>query len=498
LTPNLLARAAVIAWPAICIAIYAARRHKSLARTTAWMVLLPAMFLPAALVIDLPGLPDLNKHRAAFIGIGVSLELFHPVPLLERLRAHRLARIVLFILIVGVVQTARTNGDALFYGPTVLPALGTWDALSLAAGTVLDVYLPFAIGERIFRTERDLLDLLEVLALCGLIYAPLAVVEVVLSPQLHRWIYGYHQHSFFQHIRAGGYRPMLFMSHGLSVALFAFMALQAAVGLARARVHARLEAGVLVAAPAAMLIACKSMASGVYGVVGTALQYLLSERARARVITGIAVLVLAYPVLRMERVFPTQTIVRAFATLSTERAASLAFRFDQEERLLARAQQRPLFGWGGWGRPHIFAPWGQQISISDGAWVILFGEFGYVGFAGFVTLLVAPLLRFVRTRPRLPARPQILVGALALILAVCALDLLPNGRLDNLSSVYAGALFALADPRRWAGSMASRGGRGPPPDDGTGQASGAPRGRRSVRSVRTHSRGGPAAPVAER
>ncbi len=442
---NALAQAALILWPAIAIATFAARRRRvRLARTTAWMIVVPAMFLPARLAIDLPGLPDLDKHRAAFLAIAVALELFHPIDLRERLRAHKLARLVLVVLAYGAVQTARTNGDTLFFGPTTLPGLTSWDAISMAATWLIDVYVPFAIGERVFRTERDVLDLLDVLARCGLVYAPLALVEVLLSPQLHRWIYGFYQHSFAQHIRDGGYRPMLFMSHGLSVAMFAFTCLQASLTLVRLRVRSSTEPGLLAGASAAMLLMCKSMASIVYGVVASALQLLFSERAKARLVAAVCAVVLAYPVLRMERLVPLQQMVGFFGNLSAERAGSLLFRFDEEEQLLQRAAERPVYGWGPWQRNHLFASWGQRTSITDGTWIVLLGEYGYVGFGGFFLLLVLPMLQFVRVRTRMPHASQVLLGGLALILAVCAVDLLPNSRSDYLSTVYAGALLAVA------------------------------------------------------
>ena len=34
---------------------------------------------------------------------------------------------------------------------------------------------------------------------------PLCVIELRFSPQLHNWVYGYHQHDFVQTIRDGGY-----------------------------------------------------------------------------------------------------------------------------------------------------------------------------------------------------------------------------------------------------------------------------------------------------
>jgi hypothetical protein len=46
---------------------------------------------------------------------------------------------------------------------------------------------------------------------------------------LHTWVYGYFPHSFAQQLRYGGYRPVVFMGHGLLVALFAAIALISAV-----------------------------------------------------------------------------------------------------------------------------------------------------------------------------------------------------------------------------------------------------------------------------
>ena len=50
-----------------------------------------------------------------------------------------------------------------------------------------------------------------------MIYVPLCLFEIKMSPQLHQLVYGYHQHGFDQTIRLGGFRPMVFMQHGLAV-----------------------------------------------------------------------------------------------------------------------------------------------------------------------------------------------------------------------------------------------------------------------------------------
>ena len=37
-----------------------------------------------------------------------------------------------------------------------------------------------------------------VLLIGGLIYIPFCLFEIKMSPQLHKWVYGYHQHAFDQ------------------------------------------------------------------------------------------------------------------------------------------------------------------------------------------------------------------------------------------------------------------------------------------------------------
>ena len=54
----------------------------------------------------------------------------------------------------------------------------------------------------------------------GLVYVPFCLFEVKQSPQLHVIVYGYMPHDFGQQVRFGGYRPMVFLGHGLLVAFF--------------------------------------------------------------------------------------------------------------------------------------------------------------------------------------------------------------------------------------------------------------------------------------
>jgi hypothetical protein len=441
----------LLSWPLVALTVYAARRSSGrLARTTAWMMILPVMFLPVGLEFKQPLIPALDKHRLSFLSIAVALQIFHRRELLARAPWHQFPRLVLLVLTFGVIQTVRTNGDVLTFGRTVLPALTAHDAMSITASFLLDMYLPFAVGQRVFRTERDVRDLFDVLGICALIYAPFCLIELRLSPQFHNWVYGYATAQFVQSVRAGGYRPIVFMGHGLSVAMFMFSCLVAGLALDKVRAKVRPKPKVRAMAAGALVVLCKSLASIIYAFAATFLRFLLSSRAVGRVVVTLAVLAVAYPSIRASNVFPATRLVEFFEGVNADRAESLSFRFRNEDGLLARAMARPLFGWGTFGRNRLYVAWdydqpAQDISVTDGYWIILLGGFGFVGFAGFFALMVVPLLRFARNRARMPETSRSLVGALALMVAVFTVDLLPNSLSSFLSIAYAGALFTLSE-----------------------------------------------------
>ena len=99
----------------------------------------------------------------------------------------------------------------------------------------------------------------------GLAYSLPMLIESRLSPQMNVWVYGFFQHDFFQTIRQGGYRPVVFLPHGLWVAFFALMCLVAAMVRLRAvTAEARPKAFLVLCYLAFMLFLCKSAGPMVY------------------------------------------------------------------------------------------------------------------------------------------------------------------------------------------------------------------------------------------
>ncbi len=443
---NALAWTALYAWPAVVLLVYAARRGRARpARTTAWMILLPVMFLPA--LLDLP-FAGLGKHRIAFLSAGVALVLFHRAELRGRGRFSHFPLALLVLAGLGGVRTVLTNGDSLSFGPLRLPGLGDRDAIWIVYAFFVDTYLPFVIGQRVFRTERDLRDLLEVLSLCGLLYVPLCLVEIRLSPQLSNWVYGYFPHSFAQTRRAEGFRPVVFMNHGLSVAMFLFTAFGAALALRRARAAAGLRPPRRAWIIGGVLLLGRSLASILYSAAATVLLAWGSSKAAARVAVLAVAVVAAYPAVRATGLVSAERVGGLFEGASPERRESLLFRLTNEDRLIERAMERPLWGWGGWGRNRTYIHWYDgwaDVTVTDGTWIIVLGSTGVAGLAALFAVLLVPLARCAWSLPSVPPPARELLAGLALIVAFSSFDLLPNSQSDFLPIVYAGALFTLSE-----------------------------------------------------
>jgi hypothetical protein len=109
--------------------------------------------------------------------------------------------------------------------------------------------------------------LVRCLVVAGLFYSLPVLIEVRLSPQLANWIYGFVQGAFTNEVRYGGFRPVVFMKNGLTVAFFMMTTFLAA--MAMWRVNARIKSF-----PAAgisgylgvVLILCKSAGALAYAI----------------------------------------------------------------------------------------------------------------------------------------------------------------------------------------------------------------------------------------
>lgn len=126
--------------------------------------------------------------------------------------------------------------------------------------------------------------------------------------------------------------------------------------------------------------------------------------------------------------------------LNPERAGSLQFRFDNEDVLLAKANERPFFGWGTWGRNRVFDPLtGQDMTVTDGVWIINYGVFGWLGYIGAMGLIAYALMAIKRVLNKKNGTDfSSYTLALAIILVIFLIDQIPNASLNHVSYLIAG------------------------------------------------------------
>ena len=122
----------------------------------------------------------------------------------------------------------------------------------------------------------------------------------------------------------------------------------------------------------------------------------------------------------------------------------------RNENILAkRALERPVFGWGGWGRNRVLDEAGHDISITDGLWVIVLGINGVVGLASMTALFLLPVaLLLVRYPPRTWRSPGCAAAGLGVLLELYLIDNLSNAMINPIYIMAAGGLAGLQGPGR--------------------------------------------------
>jgi hypothetical protein len=442
MTPNLLAYGALIAWPVVAVWLF---RSRPVGLALVWTILGGYLMLPVGTEIKLPSVPVFDKssipNLCALIGCVLAAgrwpKLFSGFGVVELL-------VLGFVL--GPFITSQLNGDTIVIGELVLPGVGLYDALSAAVGQFIFL-LPFFLGRQFLRHPNSTTDILRALVAAGLVYSIPMLLEVRLSPQLHTWIYGYFPHSFGQQMRDGGFRPVVFLGHGLLVAFFIMTTTVAAAALWRMRISVtRVPPPAIAAYLAVMLILCKTLGALVYGAILVPLVRFASPRLQVRVAMIFATIALTYPLLRATDLVPAQALLEAARSVSEDRAASLNVRLVNEERLLAHASQKLWFGWGRFGRSRVYDEYGNDISLTDGYWIITLGTFGLMGFLAEFLLLAVPIYRAASALRRTASSSDaIALTALSLIVAISMIDLLPNASISTWTWLLAGALLGQAE-----------------------------------------------------
>lgn len=440
--PNGFAYLVLFSWPLVAVVLF---RVLPIPKAIAWTIVGGYLLLPERAGFDFPLLPPIDKVLIPSVSAAVMTWITlrdprvpRPAPLGSGGRW--LFRVLLGLLLVTPFVTVLTNSDPVIAGPLYIPGLRFYDAFSMLNGTLV-MLIPFLLARRFLATEEDHAELLKVLALAGLAYSLPALFEVRMSPQLSNWIYGFFPHSFLQHMRGGGFRPLVFLPHGLWLGIFFAMTILAVAAFWRLRRGhpGALGWGIALLWLLGTLVLAKSLGALLITLALLPVVLVLRPRAQLFVAALVAGVVLLYPVLRSNSLVPVTTILAQAERISPERAQSFAFRLDNETILLERAAQKSLAGWGSWGRPRVYDENGRDLSVTDGAWVIVIGSDGWLGYVGQFGFLALPLILLWRRSRQL--HPGFASSGLALGLSANLIDLLSNAGLTPLTWLLAGAMM---------------------------------------------------------
>ena len=331
--------------------------------------------------------------------------------------------------------------------------LGPYDGAGAALPMAVDWGIPYLAGRLYFGTYDGLKELGLGMFIGALVIAPLALIEMVISPQFHIIFYGYYPHDFSQTKRGVGYRPSVFMKHGLELAIYnasaVVMGWQLFLRKSIVRVVPWLNVPLFPAVVGLSVILLISRSSGALMLCLLALAMLQAAvmfRTKLPLLL-LVLLPLAYMNLRATGAWDGQNLIEASKKLTgnEERVGSLSFRLFNENLLVEKARLRPVFGWAGYQRSFVTDENGRFISVPDGMWILTLGKNGLFGLTALgASILLAPFLFFWKCSSRRLGDPLVAPAtAFATCLCIFLADSLFNAFYNPVLMVAAGGLSSL-------------------------------------------------------
>jgi len=436
--PNLFTLIALLCWIPLSVAIFMwlpVARALSVSYVAGWL-LLPFVSY------DLPAMPDFSKANAVFAGSAIGLLISR-----DARRLFGTFRFMWFDLLAGLLCVSAII-------TSILNGLGIWDGV---ASSILFLCMwtgPYFLGRLAFRSTDDVFELAKAIFVGGLGYIPLCLFEIRMSPQLHGMLYGSWARASTS-LRFGGYRPSVFLECGIELGMW--MTASCLVGIVlwhqgRYRKLAGMPVSALLFALLVTTILCKSTGALALFVLGLGCWVAGRHLRSGKPVAILVMSAVIYIIVRGAGLYDGAEVVdftRQY--VDEERAASLEFRLKNEDLLCVKAFERPWFGWGGWGNARVYDDEGNDISVTDGRWIIIFGNLGLIGLLGTYGTLLCPCLSAIRRYGGQLCRSQEAAPVVALIVTVAlfAFDSLLNNFANPIYLLSAGAVGSIAKLAPW-------------------------------------------------
>lgn len=444
-TPNVIVAVAQLAF-----VIFVTGTFLRLPARSAALVATMAGFLFLPVFQGTPYEPPLLRTKAMFIGGVVLLAAVAADWRRWRRFRPRLVDLPVAVLCLAPIATSLSND------------LGIYDGLQAAFEMAMSWGGPYLLGRLYLGDPAGLREFARAVVVGAVVYVPFCLWEVRMSPQLHYNLYGFRPHAgFIQTIRFGGYRPSVFMDHGLMVGLFVAGGALLAAWLWRTGARRTLlgvPMGWIALGLVATTILVKSVGAILLLGTGLAVLFLSSRLRTGALVLALAVVPPIYAGARLSGWSARDAVDLAGRLIDSDRAQSIDFRLRNEDMLADKAMERPLLGWGRWGRGRVFSESGKDISTTDGAWIIALSGGGLLSLAAQLLVVLTPALAVLRVIPaRRWGNPRLAAMAALLVwLLLWGVDNLANSMLSPLFPMAAGALGTLYLQARAVQGLRSR------------------------------------------
>jgi hypothetical protein len=434
---NFLAYIVMFGWVPIIFYLFTrlpARQAVILGFIVAWL------FLPQK-EFPLPGIPDYTKMSATCYGVLLATIAYD----IGRFSSFKFSWLDLPMLIFCLCP----------FASSITNDLGAYDGFSSVLSQTVIWGVPYFLGRIYLNNLAGMRQLAIGIFLGGLIYVPLCLFEIRMSPQLHRIVYGFSPYSFAQSVRYGGYRPSVFMQHGLEVGMWMMAATLIGIWLWKSGVVRQLRGIPIIWLISALFVTFILVkATGAYFLLILGITAMLvSWQFRSSIVIILSILLISFYLgqsVLTETHFTKQIVASLQEVAPPERVQSLKFRFDNEKILVDKARKKMAFGWGGWGRSRIYQyDWqgkSVDVSVTDSLWIITFGQNGLVGLTSVFLAFFVPTIGFLQ---RYPATmwfyPNVApAAAIAVILILYTIDSLANALINPIFILACGGIAGVA------------------------------------------------------
>lgn len=431
---NLFATFMIYLWPVVVAALFLLTNPR---KAILLGYLGALLFLPQG-SIQIEGFPELSKISVTALSVFLCILLFDVNTLLKfRPRWYDLP--ITILALIPVLSSVQNS-------------YGLYDGFSQTLARAFVWTLPYFYGRLYFNTPSALRMLATYLFLGALIYVPFCLVEIRLSPQFHNWVYGAGLGGFGMTKRMGGWRPMVFMQHGLMLGLWMANGTLAGLWLWLSRSLKQvgpIPIEILVPVLFVTTVLCHSTGAILLLVAGIG-AIVLMHFGKTYLPLYIAVLVPAlYIFVRALGLWDGQIMVEVASTISAERAASLDYRLRNEQVFQQFAMQRPYYGYGRMQQDEVAEETGAVKVATDSMWIIIFWMNGLIGVISWLFVFLLPVV-LLPLRLKSVAWYHPVAGnavLLALILSIWFLDCAVNTMNNPVYVFIVGGLagFTLAE-----------------------------------------------------